>query len=88
MKQFTIRFRVNDVEVTSFEPLRAWDRFGTDPDRFLPQMHQVGLSVEEPPQGSAFRDPVIALLEMLTLALGIRLPREVALGPLLTVQRD
>ncbi len=32
------------------------------------------------------RSPRIAVLEMLTLALGIRLSREVAIGPLLTVQ--
>ena len=32
-------------------------------------------------------DPLVATLEMLTLALGIRLPEEVARGPLLTVQR-
>jgi Family of unknown function (DUF6461) len=81
-------YYVEGISVTQFEPLLAWDRFGTDPDRFLPQMRQVGLSVEEPSPYSDFRDPVIALLEMLTLALGIRLPREVALGPLLTVQRD
>ena len=32
-------------------------------------------------------DPRIQLLEMLTVALDIRLPRATALGPLLTVQR-
>jgi hypothetical protein len=31
---------------------------------------------------------VIAVLRMLTIALGIRLPRDLALGPLLTVQRE
>jgi Family of unknown function (DUF6461) len=34
-----------------------------------------------------YRDPVIVSLGMLTLALGIRLPAEVARGPLLTVSR-
>ena len=81
-------YYVNDTEVTEFEPLLAWDRGGADPDRFVPQMRQVGLRVDPVPPGTDFRDPLIALLEMLTLALGIRLPREVALGPLLTVQRD
>lgn len=33
-------------------------------------------------------DPVIALLQMLTIALGIWVPRDLALGPLLTVQRE
>jgi hypothetical protein len=86
---------VNGDMVTSFEPLLAHYRSGSDPDRFVPQMRLAGLSVEPPPDdradqhsGSAGpeRDPRIALLEMLTLALGIRLPREVALGPLCTVQ--
>jgi hypothetical protein len=36
----------------------------------------------------AVKDPVIAVLEMVTLALGISLSKDVALGPLLTVQRD
>jgi hypothetical protein len=78
------------VEVTGFEPLRAWDRWGTVPDRLLAPMQEAGLRVAAPSPGSypPFRNPVIAVLEMLTLAFGIRLPREVALGPLLTVQRD
>ena len=38
-------------------------------------------------QESEPSDPIIAVLDMLTRALGIRLPAEVALGPLLTVQR-
>jgi hypothetical protein len=82
-------YYVDGTLVTHFEPLGAWDRFGTDPDRFLPQMRQVGLRVDPPDPGAGdFRNPQLALLEMLTLAFGIRLPREVASGPLLTVQRD
>lgn len=34
-----------------------------------------------------YRDPVIVALAMLTLALGIRVPEEVARGPLLTASR-
>jgi hypothetical protein len=75
------------VEVTAFEPFRAWERHGTDPDRFLPMMRRAGLDVDPRPDDAEFRDPTIALLEMLTLVLGIRLPEEVARGPLLTVQR-
>jgi hypothetical protein len=82
----TFRYLVDGDLVTQFEPLRAWDRFGTDPDRFLPQMQLAGLRTD--PSQSRARDPRIALLDMLTLALAIRLPEEVALGPLLTVQRD
>lgn len=80
--------------VTSFEPLLTHYRGGSDPDQFVPQMRQAGLSVEppdddadqHPDSAGPERDPRIALLEMLTLALGIRLPRDVALGPLCTVQ--
>lgn len=75
--------------VTSFEPmLSAW-RSGSDPDRFVPQMRLVGLDVDPPSDdddNELGRDEATAVLEMLTLALGIRLSREVAMGPLLTVQ--
>jgi hypothetical protein len=73
--------------VTAFEPLRGWERFGTEPDRFAEQMRQVGLrtSIDD---DDDVADPVTGLLEMLTVTLGIWVPRDVALGPLLTVQRD
>lgn len=76
------------TEVTSFEPLMAFDRGGSDPDRFVPQMREVGLDVEQPPDDAAISDvnPAIATLDMLTLAFGIRLSRDVALGPLATVR--
>ena len=75
------------VEVTSFEPLLAFDRDGSDPDRFVPQMRQAGLSVDRSrDRAGPQRSPRVAVLEMLTLALGIRLTREVAMGPLPTVQ--
>lgn len=86
---------VDGAEVMSFEPLLAHDRGGSDPDRFVPQMRQTGLSVDPPADdgiepfpddAGPWRNPRIALLEMLTMALGIRLPRDVALGPLCTVQ--
>jgi hypothetical protein len=81
-------YLADGVGVTTFEPLMSAWRYGSDPDRFVPWMRQVGLDVD-PPAGNAdlTGDPRIQLLEMLTVALGIRLPREVALGPLLTVQR-
>jgi hypothetical protein len=78
-------YYVDDAEVTAFEPLRGWERFGTDPDRFLPYMRQAGVPLDDE---DAIKDPVIAVLEMVTLALGISLSRDVALGPLPTVQRD
>jgi hypothetical protein len=82
-------YYADGVEATAFEPmLSAW-RGGSDPDRFVPQMRQVGLDVDPPADDDDSElegDPMIALLDMVTLALGIRLSREVALGPLLTVE--
>jgi hypothetical protein len=49
-------------------------------------MRQVGLPAHVDDDDDV--DPMIALLQMLTVALGIRVPRELALGPLLTVQRE
>jgi hypothetical protein len=79
------RYYVDSVEITAFEPLLAWDRFGTEPDRFLPYMRRTGVRLDD---DDAVKDPVIAVLEMVTLALGISLSKDTALGPLLTVQRD
>ena len=82
------RYLADGTEVTEFEPMAAWDRFGTEPDRFLREMRQSGLSADPDEDDELIDlDPRIALLEMLTLSLGIRLPADVALGPLLTVQR-
>jgi hypothetical protein len=83
----SFRYYADSAEVTSFEPLAAWERSGTEPDRFLPAMRRAALRVDSHEEAD-FRDPRAAVLEMLTLALGIRLQRDVALGPLLTVQRD
>lgn len=83
-------YLVDNTEVTAFEPLMARDRFGTQPDRFLREMREVGLTVDDQDPEDEFDDeppPTIRALQMLTTALGIRLPGEVALGPLLTVQR-
>jgi hypothetical protein len=72
-------------DVTSFEPLMSAWRNGSDPDRFIPHMRQAGLDVDPPPDNAApGEDPTLALLNMLTLALGIKLSRDQALGPLPT----
>jgi hypothetical protein len=78
------RYYADGDEVTSFEPLLSRQRNGSDPDRFLPQMAQAGLltAAGQPTSG----DPAIALLDMLTLAFGIRLSEQEADGPLLTTQ--
>lgn len=104
-----LTYWVDGDRTTSFEPGRAYDRSGSDPDRFLPQMRQVGLPTDrDDPELSQARvlerrarilraqrtgspievfNPFVAALNMLTLALGIRLPEHVVRGPLLTVQR-
>ena len=74
------------TEVTWFEPLRSYDRAGSDPDRFVPQMGQVGLDIVPPAPREPFPNPRIAVLEMLTLAFGIRVPQEMIEGSLLTFQ--
>jgi hypothetical protein len=71
--------------LTMFEP-GGLDRYGTEPDRFVEQMRQVGLPTTIGDDRAV--DPMIALLQMLTIALGIWVPRDLALGPLLTVQRE
>lgn len=80
----TFQYWEDGVMVTLFEPLLAANRSGSEPDRFLTAMREAGLdAVPETVQS----DPIIAVLDMLTRALGVRLPAEVARGPLLTVQR-
>lgn len=82
------RFCADGTLVTMFEPLRGSDRYGTEPDRFVEQMRQVGLHVDIDDDDDDAVNPMIALLQMLTVALGIWVPRDLALGPLLTVQRE
>jgi len=87
----TFDYYRDGTEVTHFDPVLSWQRSGTDPDRFVPAMRQAGFDVDEPPDDDDAELPpggyVIAVLEMLTIEFGIRLPAEVALGPLLTVHR-
>jgi hypothetical protein len=91
----TFEYWEDGVMVTLFEPLLASHRSGSEPDRFLAEMREAGLETErsDPREdapavhGAEQSDPIIAVLQMLTRALGIRLPAKVALGPLLTVQR-
>ena len=80
------RYCADGTLVTGFEPLRGWERDGTEPDRFVEQMRQVGLPATIGDDRAV--NSIIALLQMLTVALGIWVPRDLALGPLLTVQRE
>lgn len=81
------------VTVTHFEPGAWWRRSGSDPDFFLPQMHQLGLRTDRPQyrlsraERLAEPDRLIAALDVLTLAFGFRISQDVARGPLLTVHR-
>lgn len=96
-----VRYLADQTLVTAFEPGMEWDRAGSEPDRFVREMSKTGLRIERPAprlpsrrrdqeeeRWHPRRDPLIASLQMLTLALGIRLPEEVARGPLLTAQSD
>jgi hypothetical protein len=80
-------YSAGGTATTSFEP-GGLDRYGTEPDRFVEQMRQVGLRTAIGDAVDDAVDPVIAVLRMLTIALGIRVPLDLALGPLLTVQRE
>jgi hypothetical protein len=79
------RYYADGALVIMFEP-GMLDRYGSEPDRFVEQMRQVGLPTVIGDDRAA--DYTIALFQMLTIALGIRVPRDLALGPLLTVQRE
>ncbi|MGH3297842.1 MAG: DUF6461 domain-containing protein [Trebonia sp.] len=79
------RYCADGTLVTMFEP-GGLDRYGTEPDRFVEQMRQVGLPTAIGDDRAV--NTMIALLQMLTVALGIWVPRDLALGPLLTVQRE
>jgi hypothetical protein len=71
--------------VTRFEAYRVCDRDGSEPDRFLREMRQVGMVTEADDAAEGPEDDLIATLDLVTLALGIRLPEQVAMGPLATV---
>jgi hypothetical protein len=90
-----VEYLADGSVVTSFEPGAEWDRAGSRPDQFLPEMRAAGLATEVPGDadfagagdGSGDGDPLVPALTMLTRALGIRLSAEEVRGPLLTVQR-
>lgn len=71
--------------VTGFEAYRVCDRSGSEPDRFLREMQQVGMVTEADDAAEGPADDLIASLDLATLALGIRLPEQIAMGPLATV---
>lgn len=87
-------YLVDGDMATLFDLDMPWERSGSNPGRFLAEMRRLGLETEPPDEPEleeeeepARIDPLIRTLQMLTLALGIRLSGEAAEGPLLTVQR-
>jgi Family of unknown function (DUF6461) len=74
--------------MTRFEPYRVCDRDGSEPDRFLDEMRRLGMVTEADDEAEGPEDVLSATLDLMTLALGIRLPEEVAFGPLATVSLD
>jgi hypothetical protein len=73
----------NGSLVCGFEPLFPGNREGSDPRRFEPLMRGVGLDPDAGPD-LARVDPVVAALELVTLAFGVRLRAELVEGPLRT----
>lgn len=80
----SFEYWADGVRVTAFEPYRPVDRFGSDPDRFLREMRQVGM-IADPDDDDPSGGSLISVLDMATLALGIRLSEGAAMGPLATV---
>jgi hypothetical protein len=74
--------------VTRFEAYRVCDRDGSEPDRFLHEMRQAGMVTEADDEAEGPPSVLIATLDLMTLALGIRLPEDVAMGPLATISLD
>ncbi|TDC41779.1 hypothetical protein E1281_36980 [Actinomadura sp. KC345] len=71
--------------VVAFEPCMEWSLVGTDPDRFAPQMRELGILPCPDDWHIADRPSrVVHMLAFLTAIADIRLPGDVALGPLLT----
>jgi hypothetical protein len=79
------RHTVDGATVTDFEPLRPYDRSGSDSDRLVPLMRRVGLN----PDGRIGIDlerinPTLAALGLMTEAWGLYIDRDTINGPLLT----
>jgi hypothetical protein len=79
------RHTVDGATVTDFEPLRPYERSGSDPDRLVPLMRRVGLN----PDGRIGIDlerinPTLAALGLMTEAWGLYIDRDTINGPLLT----
>jgi hypothetical protein len=80
-----VAYYVDAELVTSFEPMFAHRRTGSDPDRFVDEMRAAGLPME--PDQEPDVDPDLAALRAFEMALGIGLPDEAAHGRLLTAER-
>ncbi len=76
------------VSVVGFEPLFPGSRRGSDPDRLLPLMREVGLDPDLSFEDREARgvDPLLAVLDLVSRAWGIRLDADTVDGPLLTAE--
>jgi hypothetical protein len=80
-----VEYFVDGALVTLFDPMSPWDRGGREPDRFLPALRAAGLDVDRTEELDFDEvDPLLLALAALSAELGIRLPAEVAAGPMLT----
>lgn len=71
------------VVICAFDPSFPLDRDGAEPDLLREAMRSVGLDPDAAPVASG-ADPVIAALELLTLAFDLRLDGDIVDGPLAT----
>lgn len=82
VEECEVGFSEDGRGVVAFEPCMEWSLVGTEPDRFAPQMRELGI-MPCPDLGDC-PPRVIHMLAFLTAIADIRLSEEVALGPLLT----
>ncbi|MFB4318413.1 DUF6461 domain-containing protein [Actinomadura sp. 21ATH] len=71
--------------VTAFEPMMEWSLRGDEPERFAQQMRALGIMPRPDDwRTGAYPNGLVHMLAFLTLVAGVRIPEEVAHGPLLT----
>ncbi|RAQ93923.1 hypothetical protein A4R35_00160 [Thermogemmatispora tikiterensis] len=82
-KVTSLSYFADGKKVCEFEPLSSCWRSGSEPDRLVEQMRQVGLAVDPPPQPDESA-ALAATLALLRQGLGIPLPQPLLESPLLT----
>jgi hypothetical protein len=88
----SFKFFRNGSLMVQFDPGAPYERFGSEPDMFLSEMRESGLAAERPAGTEKYPSEtphsVVRVLEMVSRALDIRISREMAAGPLPTVQQQ